>query len=87
MTEASFTHGEAQPTVPAWESLFPLPASSITEVRNRLLRVNNDDIRSFLDVRREGRPDDVTTALLGAGFAKWHIDHNDFSGQHALLML
>ncbi|MFZ1484101.1 MAG: hypothetical protein WAS36_03755 [Candidatus Saccharimonadales bacterium] len=77
---------ETEPSLPNLESLFPLPANTITEVRNRLLRVTDDDINSFVGVRRDGRPDDVTTTLLNTGFAQWHIEHGDFSGERSVLM-
>lgn len=86
MIEASFTHGELEPIPPTWESLFPLPATAITDVRDRLLCVTDADICSFIDVRKEGRSNDVTTALLKTGFAKWHIEHGDFSGNRSVLM-
>ena len=68
---------------PHWESLFPIPVEQVAQVQQRLLQVTEDDLRGFVDVRREGTADDPMTILYGAGFATWHQVHGDFSSDKA----
>ena len=68
------------------ESLFPIGLEEILPIRNRLLKLTPDDIRSFVDVRRDGRSNDPVTIIYGSGFAEWHQERGDFASEQALRM-
>jgi len=68
------------------ESLFPIGLDEIMPARDRLLKLQTDDLRSFVAVRREGAPQDPVTVLYHAGFAQWHQERGDFASEQAVNM-
>gem|GEM_PF-2831017 len=74
---------ESAPTPPTFENIFPILPRDLELIHDRLLQINGLDLKTFVDVRHDGAPNNVLTVVYNAGLTEWHHHAGRSGGESA----